>query len=99
MSESMSSEEEELEVGEEEANAVPPAIDVSYLPDWASHLRELWRGLPDNLEAVKQYNQNVAQREPHCAVCSLFKPINVSKLFTPVNNVSSQMAYSSNLSK
>lgn len=41
---------------------------------WASQLCDLWQFQRTNFDAEMVFNEHCSVREPHCAVCSLFKP-------------------------
>ncbi|XP_021363141.1 uncharacterized protein LOC110456629 isoform X2 [Mizuhopecten yessoensis] len=65
--------ENKKEIKEEpsESIEIPDAIMTG---PWAQPIKELWQHLPFDFEAEKKFNQNLANREPNCVVCALFKP-------------------------
>lgn len=44
---------------------------------WAKHLTCLWQGQRVFMEAEKIFNRALSRRQPHCAVCALFRPLNL----------------------
>lgn len=46
---------------------------------WAKPLTGMWQDCPSDFDLEIRYNRIMARQEPHCAVCSLFKPQEVTE--------------------
>ena len=53
------------------------AISMEKMEPWAKTLSELWHSRTWDFAAEQRFNLASSLREPHCAICSLFKPFEV----------------------
>ena len=55
--------------------AVPERIMTE---EWTYPVRSLWQHLLLDFGAEQDFNVKVSQKLPHCSICALFKPLQVS---------------------
>lgn len=58
-----------------EITAVPERIMTD---DWTEPVRGLWQHLLLDFSAEQDFNVKISQKLPHCSICALFKPLQVS---------------------
>lgn len=58
-----------------EVTAVPERIMTD---DWTEPVRGLWQHLLLDFGAEQDFNVKITQKLPHCSICALFKPLQVS---------------------
>lgn len=46
--------------------------------DWTEPVRGLWQHLLLDFGAEQDFNVKISQKLPHCSICALFKPLQVS---------------------